>query len=67
MGNQPRFGGSGKIGWARLTETTTSRQARKLKFGMQPSFIPTRRNIKKEKIWGQPQKDEIDWGKWKYV
>jgi hypothetical protein len=21
MGNQPRFGGSGKIGWARLTDT----------------------------------------------
>ena len=21
MGNKPRFGGSGKIGWARLTET----------------------------------------------
>ena len=27
MGNQPRFGGSGKIGWARLTETNnTGRQ-----------------------------------------
>ena len=25
MGNQPRFGGSGKIDWARLTETPPSR------------------------------------------
>ena len=25
MGNQPRFGGSGKIGWARLTEKTAER------------------------------------------
>ena len=29
-------------------KTTTSRQPRKLKFGMEVSFDPTRRNIKKK-------------------